>query len=282
MKACTTLGRPAAWLLQRNSSSVGCCPTAIIRVSSCSGWIGFVSKLMTRKVVFVLSASASPTTLALWKLEHGRRSSSMWVFVPMAAVSLVATRGSRFALGMLVFEKSKRTRLGSSRCARCTIQIIQLTGFLLLVARTSFSSASNSSGLVHARTLFTRSSSMAHLALAFLRTSRLGLAVAFSFTLITASFMRAARPLSNKTFSMTSAASLQCRILWSSAFKSENTTLSNSSRTRVMRMQSPPKMSTRTWRSLIVLFVKSVMKSRHCPKAFKTSISILISFTSLV
>jgi len=83
----------------------------------------------------------------------------MKVFTSMARASLGDMRGSMSPAGIFKFVNSNFTKVGSLRCALCTIQIIQLPIFAALAAVTSSAKTCNSSGCVQASIRSMRSSS---------------------------------------------------------------------------------------------------------------------------
>mmetsp|Transcript_81487 Transcript_81487/g.230908 ORF Transcript_81487/g.230908 Transcript_81487/m.230908 type:complete len:339 (+) Transcript_81487:257-1273(+) len=129
--------------------------------SSSIGRIGFESMFKTLNALFCRSETARIAASGPRRFAHGRSSFSTWVFVSSATASFGEILGSASPLGIWMLEKSTSTRLGSSRWARCTTQIIQVPG-LALSGRSSASwKAASSSGVVHESIRRTRSSSSA-------------------------------------------------------------------------------------------------------------------------
>mmetsp|Transcript_27195 Transcript_27195/g.64719 ORF Transcript_27195/g.64719 Transcript_27195/m.64719 type:complete len:277 (+) Transcript_27195:430-1260(+) len=274
--------------------------------SNVKGWMALVSMFRTFSVRFARSDTAKMAASWSWRFVQPISKCSMCELLSMATASLGDTRGSRLPSGIFRLVKSNFDRVGSSKCARWTIQIIQFPIFpddRLAVA--SRSSAWSSVGSVQAKTRSTKSSSQhcaqrsaallaffggfsASVSVTSTRTAAACCAssccAAFSaasrsillrrrtrltFSSSLAFFKHQPRPMSSKTFSMVSQASVQVRTLWSLQFMSDSCTASRTVRMRAMREQSPPKMSASSWRFWLVAATMEFMKSRASSKVFK-------------
>mmetsp|Transcript_35624 Transcript_35624/g.82261 ORF Transcript_35624/g.82261 Transcript_35624/m.82261 type:complete len:222 (-) Transcript_35624:151-816(-) len=221
----------------------------------------------------------------------------------MATASFGEMRGSTLPSGIFRFVKSNLINVGSSRCARWTIHIIQFPSLVGLDATASFSRALSSVGSVQASTRFTKSSSndsahssasldasagsagsasfgssfassIAAWAAAWAATSAsrsmlLRRRPRFSFCSAQAFLRHHPKPMSSRTFSMVAQASVHVLTRWSPQFMSDKDTPSRTVRILAILEQSPPKISASSCRLSLVLVTIMVMKSRASSKVFK-------------
>mmetsp|Transcript_56590 Transcript_56590/g.89693 ORF Transcript_56590/g.89693 Transcript_56590/m.89693 type:complete len:256 (-) Transcript_56590:189-956(-) len=230
--------------------------------------------------LFCVRDSAITPASLLCKLVLGSSNCSICEFVASAFASFGWTLGSSLGSGICKFEKSSLTRVGSFKCARCTIQIIQFPkSFFLSISPSSASSATS----VQANILSIKLSSLASglggsgsglggsgsgvgvrsgssMTTVPVSTTSIsgcncsimlsGMISVWRLARLSASACCACRnahprPRSSKTFSTESHASWQPAFLWSFLVPgSENSTLFKQLPIMAIRVQSPPKMLT--------------------------------------
>mmetsp|Transcript_34804 Transcript_34804/g.81206 ORF Transcript_34804/g.81206 Transcript_34804/m.81206 type:complete len:214 (-) Transcript_34804:77-718(-) len=209
--------------------------------SRVSGWMALVSMFKTFKEPLERSDTARMAASGSCKLLQPKSNCSMCLLLSMATANFGEMSGSTFPSGIFRLVKSNFTKVRSSRCALCTIHIIQLPIWDDLLATASFSRSWSSPASLHANTRFTKSSSIdcTHWSAAFetfavegitssvcasacatwaaarataaSRSRLLRRRPKFALCSSQAFFKHQPRPMSSKTFSMVAQASVQVR-----------------------------------------------------------------------